>query len=176
MSFRHVHHESSSPINHTGALSVRYAGYQCLCTKVWLHDQSWAGRGVLLAMEGGIFIFFFPGVTSFYVRWRMMWLECAATICLWSNCWSQAGCVASSVGSWRWHYSNWLQGKPKIGPAKSSINKTCQAVLLNCYSSSFIHRHAAWAQRWQSSMYREQNTYRQWISGQCHMVKTATQQ
>lgn len=38
----------------------------------------------------------------------------------------QAGCVASSADSWRWHYLNWrLDRKPKIGAAKSSINEAC---------------------------------------------------
>ncbi len=68
ISLRHMHHESSSLINHTGALSVQYAGYQCLCTGLAAWSILW---GVCLPWRVG-YLSFLPGVTSFYVQLRAM--------------------------------------------------------------------------------------------------------
>lgn len=82
-----------------------------------------------LAVEGGIFIFFFSSSRGHLIL-------CAADVARMHSdnlpmkqCWSHAGCVASSVDSRQWHFLNWmLYRKPKIGAATSSINEACDGL------------------------------------------------
>lgn len=128
-----MHHESFGLINHTDALSVRHAGYQCLCTSLAAWSIVKGGWG-LLAEEAGIFIFLSRGHLLLRATENDVVMTCTATICLWSGFWRQAGCAVSSVGSCQCHYSNWrLYRKPKIGAAKSSINKTRESWFVRLY-------------------------------------------
>lgn len=92
---------------------------------VWLHDH--AGGATC---RGGWDIYLF-----FFFSWGHLIL-CAVDVARMHSdnlpmkqCWSHAGCVASSVDSRQWRFSNWvLYRKPKIGAAKSSINKACDGL------------------------------------------------
>lgn len=75
-SFRH--HASSSLLNHPGALSVQYAGYQCC--------RGW-----------NIYLLFFSRGHLILCVVDVAQIHCDNLPMKW--CWSQASCVASSVGS-----------------------------------------------------------------------------